>query len=305
MSTPLSYWIEFHLLLAMMLAVEIFVSGKHKDSSPKRAAMWTGGWVLVAAGFAGFIWHVMGTTAATQFATGYVIEESMSVDNLFIFLMLFGLFQIRGAAQRRVLFWGVLGAVVMRAAFVAAGVHLLARFDWMRIFFAVVILLAAVRLLLPEHDKKAPRWLLWLQRMQPVSLRQDAFFVRENGRRMITVLLMALVAIELADIVFALDSIPAVLSITQHPFIAYTSNIMAVMGLRSLFFVLASALEKLRLLHYGLAGVLGFVAAKMLLEHRVEISAGVSLLVIVSVLAVTVAASLLLKDREQGTGNRD
>jgi len=296
-ATPISTWIGFHLLLAVMLAAELIASSAHDDTSAKRAAMWTGGWVMVAAGFAVFVWHAMGAAAATQFATGYVIEESLSIDNLFIFLMLFGLFQIRGAAQRRVLFWGVLGAVLMRAAFVAAGVQLLARFDWMRLFFAAIILLAAVRLLLPNHDKQKPRWLAWLERVQPVSARQDAFFVRENGRRMVTVLLLALVAIELADIIFALDSIPAVLSITQHPFIAYTSNIMAVMGLRSLYFVLAGALEKLRLLHYGLAAVLVFVAAKMLLEHRVEISSSTSLIAIVSILLVTVTASLLLPAR--------
>jgi tellurite resistance protein TerC len=240
----------------------------------------------------------MGAAAGTQFVTGYVLEESMSIDNLFIFLLLFGVFQIRPDKRRTVLFWGVLGAVVMRATFVAAGVQLLARFDWMRIFFAVIILLAAARLLLPSHDQETPGWLLWLQRWQPVSLRQDAFFVRENGRRMITVLLLALVAIELADIVFALDSIPAVLSVTRHPFIAYTSNIMAVMGLRSLYFVLAGALQKLRLLHYGLAGVLAFVGVKMLLEHQLEISAGISLLVIVAVLGVTVLASLLLPAKQ-------
>jgi tellurite resistance protein TerC len=297
-TTPISYWIGFHLLLAVMLGGELIASAAHKDTSVKRASLWTGGWVLVAATFGTFVWHAMGATAATQFATGYVIEESLSVDNLFVFLLLFGIFQIRGATQRRVLFWGVIGAVVMRAGFVFAGVQLLAHFDWMRLIFAAILIVAAVRLLFPDHDKKEPSWLRWLKRVQPVSARQDAFFVRENERRMVTVLLLALVAIELADIVFALDSIPAVLSVTSHPFIAYTSNIMAVMGLRTLYFVLAGALEKLRLLHYGLAVVLAFVGARMLLAHRVDISAGVSLLVIVGVLAVTVAASLLLPKKK-------
>jgi tellurite resistance protein TerC len=297
-STPLSYWIGFHLLLAMMLAVELVGSRGDDEMSARRAGAWCVVWLLVAAAFAAFVWRAMGAAAGTQFVTGYVLEESMSIDNLFIFLLLFGVFQIRPDKRRTVLFWGVLGAVVMRATFVAAGVQLLARFDWMRIFFAVIILLAAARLLLPSHDQETPGWLLWLQRWQPVSLRQDAFFVRENGRRMITVLLLALVAIELADIVFALDSIPAVLSVTRHPFIAYTSNIMAVMGLRSLYFVLAGALQKLRLLHYGLAGVLAFVGVKMLLEHKLEISAGISLLVIVAVLGVTVLASLLLPAKQ-------
>jgi tellurite resistance protein TerC len=282
-----------------MLGAELIASSAHDDTSAKRAAMWTGGWVLVAAAFAGFVWHAMGAAAATQFATGYVIEESLSVDNLFVFLLLFGVFKIYGAQQRRVLFWGVTGAVVLRAAFVVAGVQLLARFDWMRLIFAAILIIAAVRLLFPHHDKAEPGWLKLLQRWQPVSLRQDAFFVRENGRRMITVLLLALVAIELADIVFALDSIPAVLSVTTHPFLAYTSNIMAVMGLRSLYFVLAGALEKLRLLHYGLAAVLAFVGVRMLLDHHVEISAGVSLLVIVGLLGVTVVASLMIPEKKK------
>jgi len=294
-STPLSYWVGFHLLLAVMLAVELLCSRGREDTMPMpQAAVWSLLWVLVAAAFGCFVWRAMGATPATQFAAGYVLEESMSIDNLFVFLLLFGAFKILPERRRSVLFWGVLGAVLMRAAFVAAGIQLLARFDWMRIFFAVIILIAAVRLLLPGHDSETPRWLLWLQRVQPVSLRQDAFFVRENGRRMITVMLLALVSIEVADIVFALDSIPAVLSVTHHPFIAYTSNIMAVMGLRSLYFVLAGALARLRLLHYGLAAVLAFVSVKMLLERTVTISAGVSLLVIVAVLAVTVAASVIV-----------
>jgi len=277
-----------------MLAAEIFFSGRHGETSPRRAAMWTAGWIAVAAAFCGFVWQAMGAAYATEFATGYVIEESLSIDNLFLFLLLFGAFKIYGKQQRRVLFWGVLGAVVMRAMCVAAGVELLTHFDWMRIIFAIIILVAAIRLLLPGNETETPGWLAWLQRVQPVSLRQDAFFVRENGRRMITVLFLALIAIELTDIVFAVDSIPAVLSVTRHPFIAYTSNIMAVMGLRSLYFVLAGALQRLRLLHYGLAGVLIFVGVKMLLEHVVNISAATSLLVILAVLGVTVAASLLI-----------
>lgn len=293
-TTPMSYWIGFHLLVAVILAVEIFFSGRHEETTPRRAILWTVGWVTVAAAFGGFVWYAMGTTFATEFATGYVIEESLSIDNLFVFILLFGFFKIHGPQQRRVLFWGVLGAVVMRALCVAAGVQLLTHFDWMRILFAVIILVAAIRLLIPGNETETPGWLTWLQRLHPVSLRQDAFFVRENGRRMITVLFLALIAIELTDIVFAVDSIPAVLSVTRHPFIAYTSNIMAVMGLRSLYFVLAGALERLRLLHYGLAAVLAFVGAKMLLEHVYPISTGISLLVIVVVLGVTVVASLLI-----------
>jgi len=290
---PISYWIGFHVMLAAMLIAEL-TGSRAESTSIRRAALWMTGWIGVAACFALFVWHAMGTAAATQFTTGYILEESLSADNLFVFLMLFGLFQIEQQRRRTVLFWGVIGAVLMRGLFVMTGLHLLERFDWMRIFFAAIILLAAVRLLFPTHNKTAPRWLLWLQRWHPVSLRQDAFFVTENGTGMVTVLLLALVAIELADVVFALDSIPAVLSVTRHPFLAYTSNIMAVMGLRSLYFVLAGALERLRLLHYGLAAILAFVAARMALPAAAALSTGVSLLIILALMSATVAASLML-----------
>ena len=194
------------------------------------------------------------------------------------------------------LFWGILGAVVLRAAFIVAGVELLEKFDWITYIFAVVLLIAAVRLVLPEdhaHPKKA-KWQQWLETRQPISLSQDGFTAVENGRRIPTVLMLALVGIAFADFVFALDSIPAVLSITRHTFIAYTSNIFAVMGLRSLFFVLTDALGKLAYLHYGLAAVLAFAAGKMLAAHWITITPLQSLVVIGAILAITVALSLLL-----------
>ena len=175
------------------------------------------------------------------------------------------------------------------------GVGLLQHFHWISYLFGAILLVAAVRLVLPEDKKKkgTPRWIQWIARLHPVSLRQDAFFVQENGQRMMTMLFLALLAIEISDVVFALDSIPAVLSITRHPFIAYTSNIMAVMGLRSLYFLLAHLLEKLRFLHYGLAAVLGFAAVKMLAAAWIEVSPLISLGVIVGMLGVTVALSLI------------
>ncbi len=185
----------------------------------------------------------------------------------------------------------------MRGGFIAAGLGLLARFEWISYVFALILLIAAIRLVLPSAQKAetTPRWIKWLQRVHPVSLRQDKFFVREDNRGMITVLFLALLAIELTDVVFALDSIPAVLSITRNPFLAYTSNIMAVMGLRSLYFLLAHLLVKLRFLHYGLAAVLAFAALKMLSAHWIEIGPLTSLAVIVAVLSVTVVLSLVFK----------
>jgi tellurite resistance protein TerC len=220
----------------------------------------------------------------------------MSVDNLFVFLLLFGLFQVEPSHQPRVLFWGVAGAMLMRGLFIAGGITLLARFDAVTYVFASTLLAAAIRLLIPSppgQPATAPRWILWLQRVHPVSTRQDHFIVLDDGRPTVTILLLALVAIELADVVFALDSIPAVLSITRNPFLAYTSNIMAVMGLRSLYFLIVGMLTRLRFLHYGLAAVLAFAAIKMLISHWIDIGPVASLCVILVLLALTISASLL------------
>jgi tellurite resistance protein TerC len=221
----------------------------------------------------------------------------MSLDNLFVFLLLFRLFRIPAGRQPRVLFWGVAGAIVMRGAFIAGGIGLLNRFHWIEYAFGVVLLIAAVRLLKPENPDadltKPPGWIAWLTRWRPISENQDHFFVVEDGRRMATILLLALVAVELTDVVFALDSIPAVLSITRVPFLAYTSNIMAVMGLRSLYVLLAAMLSKLRYLHFGLAAVLAFAAVKMLAADWVEIGPVVSLVVIAGLIGVTVGVSLV------------
>jgi tellurite resistance protein TerC len=183
----------------------------------------------------------------------------------------------------------------LRGAFIAAGLGLLARFEWISYIFAALLLIAAVRLVLPSAQKAetTPRWIKWLTRVHPVSLRQDKFFVYEDGRRMVTVLFLALLAIELTDVVFALDSIPAVLSITRNPFLAYTSNIMAVMGLRSLYFLLAHLLTKLRFLHYGLAAVLAFAALKMLSAHWLDIGPLTSLATVLAVLGITIVLSLV------------
>lgn len=260
-------------------------------------------WVGAALVFALFVLRTMGGDAATQYLAGYAIEEALSVDNLFVFLLLFKLFRIDAPHQPKVLFWGVVGAIVMRGAFIAAGIELMTRFEWVSYVFAVVLLIAAVKLVLPEDEAKKdelPRWLKWISELHPVSLRQDRFVVRENGRRMMTVLLLALIAIEVTDLVFAIDSIPAVLSITRQPFLAYTSNIMAVMGLRSLYFLLAHLLTRLKYLHYGLAAVLGFAAVKMLAAHFYTIAPMTSLAVIVTMLGITVTLSLLRQPATKG-----
>jgi tellurite resistance protein TerC len=297
-STSISYWIGFHLALLLLLAAELLYARRQSrlHRPPHRTALAaTALWIAAALALAAFIHHSLGPVASVQYLAGYTIEESLSIDNLFVFLLLFRLFQITPAHQPKVLFWGVAGAILLRGLFIAGGLTLLAHFTWITYAFAAILLVAAVRLLILEDKTQpatAPRWIAWLSRLHPISPRQDRFLVRENGRPTATLLLLALIAIELCDVVFALDSIPAVLSITRHPFLAYTSNIMAVMGLRSLYFVLIGALSRLRFLHYGLATVLTFAALKMFASRWIEIGPVASLSVILTLLALTLAASL-------------
>jgi tellurite resistance protein TerC len=302
--TPISDWIYFHLALLLLLGCEWLMA--HRVQGTRRKAvyatvMWTAASLVLAA----LVKVRFGAGGSIQYLAAYSMEEALSIDNLFVFLMLFQLFRIPGQRQPRVLFWGVAGAMVLRGAFIAAGVGLLSRFQWISIAFGALLLVAAVRLVLPSHGgDKPPRWIALIRRIHPVSERQDAFFVREDGKRMITVLMLALIAIEFSDIVFATDSIPAVLSITRIPFLAYTSNIMAVMGLRSLYVLLTAMLSHLRYLHFGLAAVLAFAAVKMIGERWFEIGPIASLLVIVGLLGLTVAASLIFTRSNSGDGVR-
>jgi len=293
----MSHWVGFHVFILVLLAIELIYvrrqpPGKIRATSIAATTLWVGAALL----FSIFILRTMGGESATQYLAGYAIEEALSIDNLFVFLLLFRLFNIAEPNQPKVLFWGVLGAIVMRGAFIAAGIGLLARFEWISYLFAAILLFASIRLVLPADKKDpnhTPSWIKWLSKVHPVSLRQDHFFVIEDGRRMLTVLFLALIAIEITDLVFALDSIPAVLSITRQPFIAYTSNIMAVMGLRSLYFLLIGMLATLRFLHYGLAAILAFAAIKMLGAHYFEVGPLTSLAIILTLLAITVVLSLV------------
>jgi len=299
--TPLSYWLGFHAGLAVLLGGEWLLAHRLRD--PRRKALWAVGlWAAASLGLAALLVRPYGVGGATQYLAGYALEQALSADNLFVFLLLFRVFAVPEARQPKVLFWGVAGAMAMRGAFVAAGVGLLARFHWIEYAFAALLAAAALRMLLPSgapSDAQPPAWVRWLTRLHPVSPNTDHFWVEVNGRRMATMLLLALVAVELTDVVFALDSIPAVLSITRVPFLAYTSNIMAVMGLRSLYVLLAAALARLRYLHYGMAAVLLFAAVKMLLGDWVTIGPLLSLAAIAGLLAVTVVVSVGFGDKGQ------
>ncbi len=302
-SAPASFWIGFHVLLGVLLLAEYLLLRKQTTA---RSYIATALWVAGALGFGIAIYLAMSHQSATEYLAGYAIEESLSIDNLFVFLLLFESFHIPKLNQRRVLFWGILLAVLMRAGFIFAGVELLHRFQWITYVFGVILLIAAVRLLLPSgasHTRRQPSWIGVVRRLTPISNSHESFFVQEarpltssgsgQMRTVPTMLFLALIAIGLTDLVFALDSIPAVLSITKRPFIAYSSNVMAVMGLRSLFFVLTHLLERLSYLHYGLAAVLAFAAVKMLAAPWMELGPLASLAVIAGILAMTVVCSLL------------
>src|ERR1700761_2400004 len=279
--------------MVVLLAGQYLMARRVHDTH-RKALYATILWVAASLAFAALLLPRFGTAGSVQYLAAYSIEESLSIDNLFVFLLLFRVFRIPEQRQQKVLFWGVAGAIVMRGAFIAAGVGLLNHFHWISYVFGGLLLISSVRLVLPSHEKeKTPAWIRWIRRIQPVSERQDTFFTHENGRRMITVLMLALLAIELSDVVFAMDSIPAVLSITRVPFLAYTSNIMAVMGLRSLYVLLAAMLARLRFLHFGLAAVLAFAALKMLLADWIDVGPMLSLLVIAVLLGITITLSLM------------
>ncbi len=272
-----AWWIGFHAAVALLLTMDSALPGHKRDS--RRAQMiawlWTAFLAAAAAAFAGWIALKQGHTTALQFVAGYAIETSLSIDNLFVFLVLFQGFRIDAPRQHKVLLYGVAGAVVLRALFIAAGVTLLSRFEWISYVFGVFLLYAAWRLVRGGSAKAAiPEW---IRRMQPAK-----------GS-----LLPVIVAVEVTDLLFAVDSIPAVLAISHDPFVVYTSNIAAILGLRSLYFVLAGMLDRLRYLHYGLGALLAFIALKMLAAKWLEVPITLSLAIIGGILTVCAVASVL------------
>ncbi len=316
----LPFWIAFHAVVALLLGVDLLVLGRGKDAGGpagvRQAWAWTAVLAAAAFCFALLVSHEQGRGRALEFVSGYLVEGSLSVDNLFVFLLLFRSLGLSVDGQRRVLLWGVLGAIVLRAICIFAGVALLNRFGWVQYVFGAVLLYAGVRLLRAKQDgagKTAQPGPLpgplpgSLPRSQrgplPGPLRWLRSRLEDRGGGELggselggTGFLLVVMAVEATDLLFALDSIPAVLAITRDPFIGYTSNIFAILGLRSLYFGLAGMLEKLRLLHYGLAVILMFVAAKMLAAKWVEIPAWASLLVILAILGGFALASRLLPE---------
>jgi tellurite resistance protein TerC len=297
---PMWLWLVFHALVFGLLGVDWACTrgARHEHELVRRANWLTGVWIAAALLFALVVYRALSQQYALEYLAGYGIEESLSIDNLFVFLVLFQAFGLKLTQQRRVLFFGVLGAIVMRAAMILAGIQLLDRFSWMNYFFGAILLYTAFHLLRKSLQSRPERplfWMDWLSRHPPMAREKhpNRFFVREEGHLRFTPLFIALLAIETTDLVFATDSIPAVLAVSHHPFIVYSSNIFAVLGLRSLYFALASVLQRLHKLRYGLVAILIFVGGKMMLSNFVTVPIWVSLAVLGSAVTITAIWSLL------------
>ena len=303
LDSPLLPWIGLNVFILVVLVLDLAVLHRKQEEPTFRDAMlWTGVWIGLALIFNLGIWYVRGSEPAIQFLTAYLVEESLSVDNLFVFLLVFSHFRVPRELQRGVLFWGILGALLMRLSFILAGVTLLERFHWLVYVFGGVLVVSGVKLWGTHqheiHPEKNPILRLF-RRAVPVTpdYHGARFWVREAGRWMATPLAVVLIVIETTDLIFAVDSIPAVLAISSDPFIVYSSNAFAILGLRSLYFALAGLMRLFHYLHYGLAAVLVFVGLKMVVAEWVKISALVSLGVIVLVLGAAIIASLRSANR--------
>jgi tellurite resistance protein TerC len=298
MEAPLSFWFGFNIAVVLLLLLDLTVlNRKGRDPSMAESIVTTLVWVALACGFG--LWLVLreGTGPGTAFFTGYVIEYSLSVDNLFLFVLIFSNFQVGRAQQRRLLLWGVVGALLMRGGMIGAGAALLQKFEWITYLFGAYIVYAGVAMFFhqPSADVEKMRVVRIARRFLPLAQGEHGhrFVVRQAGRTCFTMLFLVLIVVELTDLVFALDSIPAIFGVTRDPFIVYTSNVCAVLGLRSLYFVLAGMVKSLVYLHFGLACILVFIGGKMLSENFIHLSTQVSLLVVGGILALAVAASLL------------
>lgn len=293
-------WLVFGLLMVVMLAIDLGMNRKAHKVSFRQALAWSVVWVSLAMAFNAGIYVFLGKIKALEFFTGYVIEKSLSVDNLFVFIMIFGYFKIRGEHQARILKWGIIGALVLRALFIFAGIELLSNFHWMFYLFGALLLFTAWKMAFGAEEEVHPDKNLLVRlarKLFPFTkrVRGDWFFVRRKGLLVASPLFLALVMIESSDVLFAVDSIPAIFAVTLDPFIVFTSNIFAIMGLRALYFLLASVMGMFVYLNLGISSILAFVGGKMIATAMgFHIPIQVSLLVIFTCLSMSVLASLTI-----------
>ena len=308
------YWILFNVFVLLMLAIDLGIfNRKAHEIKMKEALIWSGVWISLALAFnLGLYYYYVppegytSADSALQFLTGYVIEKSLSVDNIFVFVLIFTFFKVPAIYQHKVLFWGILGALVMRAIFIFAGVALINKFAWIIYIFGAFLIFTGIKLVMQKdkeiHPEKNPVLRLFKRFFRVTdSYDGDKFFTLQNSRKVATPLFVVLILVETTDLIFAVDSIPAILAVTQDPFIVYSSNVFAILGLRSLYFALAGLVKLFVYLHYGLAAILILVGTKMILNHYYAakiISTELSLILIVLILASSVVASILKTRRD-------
>jgi tellurite resistance protein TerC len=292
------FWVFFNVFVLLMLTLDLGVFNKKLHViSTKEALTWSGVWIFLALCFNVFIFIEFGETKALEFFAGYVIEKALSVDNIFVFVLIFSYFRIPPIYQHKVLFWGIIGALIMRVIFIFAGVALLEKFHWSIYFFGGILIYTGIRMLTHTdkqiHPDKNPI-IKFFKKIVPTTheLHGDKFFIIKDNRRFATPLFVVLIIIELSDVIFAVDSIPAVLAVTHDQFIVYTSNVFAILGLRSLYFALANIIERFKYLSVGLAIILVFVGMKMVIVDVFHIPIHYSLIIIVSILSSSIWYSL-------------
>jgi len=308
MGISIYFWIGFHIFIFLMLALDLGVFHKHTHKVPvKEAVIWSIVWISLAMIFNLFVFFEFGKTKALEFLTGYVIEYSLSVDNIFVFILIFSYFAVKDQYQHKILFWGIIGALVMRGVFIFAGVALITRFHWIVIIFGGFLVFTGIRMLFQKETEIDPEKnpiVRFFKRFLPVTdtLHGDKLFVRQNHRLYATPLFLVLLIIESSDLIFAVDSIPAILAISHDRFIVYTSNIFAIMGLRSLYFAIAGIMGYFHYLKVGLAFVLTFVGLKMLAAYfNFEIPIVLSLVIIITILVISILASVVIKEEDRET----
>jgi tellurite resistance protein TerC len=292
-------WVAFNLFVLAMLAVDLLVFHRRTHEVHIREALvWSAVWIALALAFGALTWHYAGAKVSLEYLTAYLIEKSLSVDNIFVFLLIFNYFAVPARYQHKVLFWGIIGALVMRAALIFAGITLIERYHWIVYLFGVFLVYSGYKMLRSKNVKLQPdrnpiyRFITRRFRVTP-GLRGDHFFVRESGRLFATPLVLVLAVVETTDLVFALDSIPAVLAVSNDPFVVYTSNVFAILGLRALYFAVAGLMDLFHLLHYGLSFILAFVGVKMIVSQWWHPPVGLTLSVVGLTLLVSVVASLM------------
>ena len=309
-TTSIWFWIAFHIGVFVAIGIDLFTFHRRdRELSMTAATRRSVLWVLVSLGFNALVWRIKGPHHGLDFLTAYLVEYSLSADNIFVFVLIFTHFRVPPKAQHRVLVWGVLGALIMRGTMIIFGIALVHRFHFVLYLFGLFLLLTAIRMLIRKHQPHdfAESWVVRVcRRIFPITreFHNEHFKVRLDGRWMLTPLALTMIVIELTDLLFAVDSIPAVFAITQDPFIAYTSNICAILGLRSLYFLLAGLMDRFIYLRTGLALVLGFVGIKMIVADYVPLPRSLSLGIIVLILGVTIAVSMARTKKDAAAGGR-